>query len=644
MFKALSLRVRFIGSIAAFVVLFVLGGAALFSSLENRRIEHEILAQQTQQIDGVVHILELTDSLMMTQTRAAMRLLMTRGERRGTASLGTTVQVGAKAVPNLLLGGQSQALNYELVDGVTQALGGTATLFVKSGDEFVRIATNVKTGDARAIGTVLDPKGKAMAAIRNGQAFYGVVDILGNPFLTGYEPILDTQGQTIGIWYVGYKADLDALKAVVGKSRVLQNGFIAVLDQNGKIRFQSAHVAPELVEQVVKGKDGWSATRIEHKPWGFTLVGAYPEAEAAALSHDRTLAIALASIVACGLLIGLVALMLDRLVIRPLGGEPDAAVDIANHIAAGELTVAIPTAGADKQSVMAALARMQAGLRTIVESIDRAVLSLDGASGSLVGMAERVTDGVSLQSDSTASIAATLEEMAVSVKHVADSAASSNDLAATAGTLARQGNEIVGQTVSEMHRGADAVNQSAQLVGKLDESSRQISDIVTVIKEIAEQTNLLALNAAIEAARAGEAGRGFAVVADEVRKLAERTSKSTLEIETMITGVTATTGQAIEGIESGAALVNQSAEHANAAGSSMGQIDEATTRVVHAFGEISLALKEQSVASELIANNLEQLTHLNEENTVAVKGVHDDAQRLRELASELKEAVAHFRI
>lgn len=644
MFKGLSLRVRFIGSIAAFVVLFVLGGATLFSSLESRRIENEILAQQAQQIDGVVHILELTDSLMMTQTRSAMRLLMTRGERRGAASLGATVQVGAKAVPNLLLGGQAQALNYELVDGVTQALGGTATLFVKSGDEFVRIATNVKTGDARAIGTVLDPKGKAMAAIRSGQAFYGVVDILGNPFLTGYEPILDAQGQTIGIWYVGYKADLDALKAVVGKSRVLQNGFIAVLDQNGKIRFQSAHVAAELVDQVIKGKDGWNATRVEHKPWGFTLVGAYPEAEATALSRDRTLAIAVAAIVACGLLIGLVALMLDRQVIRPLGGEPDSAVNIANHIAAGELTVAIPVAGTDNQSVMAALARMQAGLRSIVESIDRAVLSLDGASGSLVGMAERVTDGVSRQSDSTASIAATLEEMAVSIKHVADSAASSNDLAATAGSLAREGNEIVGQTVSEMHRGADAVNQSAQLVGKLDESSRQISDIVTVIKEIAEQTNLLALNAAIEAARAGEAGRGFAVVADEVRKLAERTSTSTLEIETMITGVTATTGQAIEGIESGAALVNQSAEHANAAGSSMGEIDEATTRVVHAFGEISLALKEQSVASELIANNLEQLTHLNEENTVAVKGVHDDAQRLRELASTLKEAVAHFRI
>lgn len=170
-------------------------------------------------------------------------------------------------------------------------VGGTATLFVKQGDDFVRVSTNVKRDNVRAIGTVLDPKGKAIAAIREGKAFYGQVDILGNPFLTGYEPIRNVQGEVIGIWYVGYKVDMAVLKTLIEKSRLLQSGFMAVIDDKGTVRFRSGHVSIEQLATRLKDSVGWELVRQEFATWGFSVLGAYPRAEAEEISRERMLSI-----------------------------------------------------------------------------------------------------------------------------------------------------------------------------------------------------------------------------------------------------------------------------------------------------------------------------------------------------------------
>ncbi|NVZ67190.1 Cache 3/Cache 2 fusion domain-containing protein, partial [Pseudomonas gingeri] len=132
-----------------------------------------------------------------------MKLLMERGQYLGPAQQGEKVTVSGRRVPDLLLGGQAQANNFELVDQVASSQGGGATLFSKVDNEFVRISTNVQVEGKRVIGTILDPNGMPITAIRKGESFYGQVDILGNPYLTGYEPILDNQKQTVGIWYAG---------------------------------------------------------------------------------------------------------------------------------------------------------------------------------------------------------------------------------------------------------------------------------------------------------------------------------------------------------------------------------------------------------------------------------------------------------
>lgn len=205
-----SLQLRFILPVSALVIVLVLGGAFAFSFSEGKRIETEITRHTEEQAHGVTDLLGLTDALIMQQVQGAMKVLIERGGTFGTAALGPSVRVKDKTVPDLLFGSKPQANQFDLVDGVTKAVGGTATLFVKSGDEFVRISTNVKRDGERAIGTVLDPKGKVIAAIRAGQAYYGKVDILGDPYLTGYEPIRNAKGDVVGIWYIGYKVDMRA--------------------------------------------------------------------------------------------------------------------------------------------------------------------------------------------------------------------------------------------------------------------------------------------------------------------------------------------------------------------------------------------------------------------------------------------------
>jgi len=640
-----SLRARFIVPVSLFVVVLVVGGALLFASLESRRMEVELASDTDKRLESVTQVLSVTDSLMMAQTHSLMRLLVQRGEAQGAAGLGAIVQVGDKKVPDLLFGNRAQANNFELVDGVVAIGGGTATLFVKSGEEFVRISTNVKRDNgARAIGTVLDPKGKAIAAIREGKAFYGVVDILGSPYITGYAPIRDARGETVGIWYVGYKADLSAVKETVEKARLLQSGFVAIVDGKGAVRFRSGHVSDEQVLANIKDSGNWRVTKREFSPWGFSALAAYPIVEANAVSRERMVSIIVAGVFACVILIGMMSLLLQRLVLAPLGGEPGAAAEAASRIASGDLASEVAIRPGDSESMMAAIARMRASLRGIVAAIHDGSTALNTAADNLVAMSDRVSDGVGQQNDATASIAATLEEITVSIRHVADSAHLANELACTAGQLSDDGSRSVGEAVEAMRLSAESVNQSAIVIDRLGEASRKITAIVNVIKEIADQTNLLALNAAIEAARAGEAGRGFAVVADEVRKLAERTALSTQEITAMIGDIQSSTNLAITGIEDGAQRVNGSVDRATVAGESMRSINESTGRVVNAVGEISLALKEQSAASEIISRNVEQVANMNESNTAAVRTVVDDAHQLQALAAQLKQTVGSFRV
>jgi len=266
------------------------------------------------------------------------------------------------------------------------------------------------------------------------------------------------------------------------------------------------------------------------------------------------------------------------------------------------------------------------------------------AAGKLSESSKRVAVRSQSQSDATSSMAAAVEEVTTSIGHVADSSQETHNIAYKSGELSAQGGEVVQGAATEMSKIAESVNQSSQFIQRLGEHSNQISAIVNVIKEIADQTNLLALNAAIEAARAGEQGRGFAVVADEVRKLAERTARSTMEITTMIGSIQSGTQHAVSSMQEGCARVTEGVAMANRAGESMSQISDGANRVITAVSDISSALREQSAASSQVAQQVEIIARMTEENSAAANEIAGEAQQLESLAGALESAVSRFKV
>jgi methyl-accepting chemotaxis protein len=286
------------------------------------------------------------------------------------------------------------------------------------------------------------------------------------------------------------------------------------------------------------------------------------------------------------------------------------------------------------------LGKLQQSFREIQERIDGIYTAAAGMSRS----AGEISTSSMTQSDSAAGMAASIEEMTVSVNHIATRATEVGNHAANSGKEAEKGAEVILTTVERMNHIAETVRTSAEAITNLKTLGENISSTVTVIKEVADQTNLLALNAAIEAARAGEQGRGFAVVADEVRKLAERTAKSTEEIATLLGRVQDGAINASRSMDDAVAAVSAGVESARSAGDAIEKIQNGANDMVGMVSEITDAVKEQSVASTHIAQEVERIAQMAEENSAESANTADGARQLDEMALAIKSAVSVYRV
>jgi methyl-accepting chemotaxis protein len=317
----------------------------------------------------------------------------------------------------------------------------------------------------------------------------------------------------------------------------------------------------------------------------------------------------------------------------------------AERIANGDLTARVALDSKDELTQAGqGFNAMAVALAGLIGKVQASAGAVSSAATRMATSSSLVNEGSQQQSEAAASMAAAIQQSTVGINHIAEFARDAQTMSSEAGELSDQGSEIVNRTVDEMQVIAGTVKQAAELIEELGRQSENISAIVNVIKEIADQTNLLALNAAIEAARAGEQGRGFAVVADEVRKLAERTTSSTQDISTMITAIQSGTAQAVSSMQEGVTRVAAGVELAQSAGAAMEKIRTGTARVVHSIKDISRALTEQGAASNEIAGNVERIARMADENHAAIAHTTSTAQQLEQLAVALQHEVRRYRV
>ncbi len=335
------------------------------------------------------------------------------------------------------------------------------------------------------------------------------------------------------------------------------------------------------------------------------------------------------------------AMVLTRSIVAPLGE----AVQAAEFVAAGDLTQAIQAAGKDEPArLLAALKVMQGSLRGTIQSIADSSNQLASASEELHAVTEDATRGLHQQNTEIEQAATAVNQMTAAVEEVARNAVSTSEASRESNTTAQRGRQQVRQTVDSIGQLAADVTETSAEVEQLAQRVHEISKVLDVIRAIAEQTNLLALNAAIEAARAGEAGRGFAVVADEVRALAHRTQQSTREIEQMIGGIQNGTERAVSAMQSSNGRARSTLEVAQAAGVALEQITQAIASINERNLVIASASEEQAQLAREVDRNLVNIRDLSLQTSAGANQTSAASQELSRLAVDLNGLVARFKV
>nr|WP_085595587.1 MULTISPECIES: methyl-accepting chemotaxis protein [unclassified Pseudomonas] len=364
-------------------------------------------------------------------------------------------------------------------------------------------------------------------------------------------------------------------------------------------------------------------------------------AEEAARQYHNAFDLVVALLVLASGLTLLFAWLLTRSITQPIAK----ALEAAEEIAEGNLACPVQVDGNDEAGrLLRAMAKMQENLRTTLQRISGSATQLASAAEELNSVTEESARGLTQQNNEIEQAATAVNEMTSAVEEVARNAASTCEASKNATASAGDGRDLVQETVAAIERMSGDVQDTASLVGDLANQSRDIGKVLDVIRGLADQTNLLALNAAIEAARAGEAGRGFAVVADEVRALAHRTQQSTSEIERMIGSIQNGTEQAVDSMRNSTERAESTLNIARGAGLSLDTINSAIIQINERNLVIASAAEEQAQVAREVDCNLVNIRDLSVQSATGAHQTSAASNELASLAVDLNGLVARFRL
>ncbi|UPG85195.1 Cache 3/Cache 2 fusion domain-containing protein [Luteibacter aegosomatis] len=561
-----------------------------------------------------------------------------------TVDANRRLPLAGRTVPVLMHDGKALNGDFTVVDDFSARTHVIATLFVRDGQDFVRVATSLKKEDGtRAVGTSIDHAHPAFPLLLSGKGYGGPAVLFGKPFVTRYEPIRDASGTVVGVFFVGVEigSEMEGLRREISAIRIGASGHYVVVDAAAGKRYGSFVVDPSgttadgaalkvldtdgrpVFGRMLSAKQGELRYRVADgeklavfatdPAWSWLVAGVVDMDELyGPVTHLRTIAAGTAVVLVAVLSLLLVIVVRTRIT-RPLS----ASVEAAERLASGDLTTRLASERGDE--------------------IGQLMNAIDGIGNGLGDIARSVRHASASMAASTAEIAAgnvDLSQRTETQAHELQLTATSLDLLTrtvrdNAGNAARASTLAEGASVAVVQE-AGALREAVEAMNGIQASAQRIVDVIGIINGIAFQTNILALNAAVEAARAGEQGKGFAVVAEEVRNLAQRSATAAREIESLIT-------ESVQRVDAGHGLVTEAGRAMEAV---IGRIGD----VSGLMGEISRASQAQSEQIGRINHAVSRMDDSTQQNSALVEEAAAAAKSLEGQAAELARVVEVFRL